>query len=314
MLEKSTRGIGLIFVFILLCVGFFLPKSASADTLYPQIKDLHRKDSLYAQAISDVNEYYRKTAVGEAIPPLTIFSYRPKEEETLFTISARCNLPYETIALLNSFSSPKDAADAREILIPNIPGVFVPLTPTNELEKLMSSWRLQQEINGSKVVVRTPNEHSREFIFIPGGRFHPTERAFFLQILFRFPLSDGVVTSLYGKRKSPFTQRVHFHHGIDIAAPHGTEVYASLQGTVEELGYNSILGNYLVLSHSNDFRTIYGHLEKILVKKGTDIGTGTIIGVVGSSGLSTGPHLHFEIRRAGESWNPSEMLPARDQQ
>lgn len=310
---RGNRRFKGVRVLVFLCAVLLLTKTASADTFYPEIKNLHRKDSLYAQAISDVDEYYRKTAVGEAIPPLTLFSYRPKEEETLFTIAARCNLPYETIALLNSFSSPGEAEDAKEILIPNIPGVFVPFTPTNELEKLMSSWRLQQKSKGNRIVVRTPNGDTREFLFIPGGRFHSTERAFFLQILFRFPLSEGVVTSSYGERESPFTKRVHFHHGIDIAAPYGTEVYASLEGTVEETGYNNILGNYIVLSHSNEFHTIYGHMEKILVKEGTDIGTGTIIGVVGSTGLSTGPHLHFEIRRAGESWDPSEMLPVREQ-
>ncbi|MFO7849011.1 MAG: M23 family metallopeptidase [Spirochaetia bacterium] len=310
--ERFLRTAPITLLMLILGI-FILPLKIPADTLYSEIEDLNRDDPLYKQAVSDVDEYYRKTAVDETIPPLTIFSYRPEEEDTLFTIAARCNLPYETIALLNSFSSPEEALEASELLIPNIPGIFVPLEPINDLEKLVSAWRLQQKERGIQIVVRTPEEGPREFIFIPGERFHSTERAFFLQILFSFPLPEGVVTSLYGTRESPLTQKIHFHHGIDIAAPRGTEVYASLQGTVEETGHNSILGHYLVLSHSNDFRTIYGHLEKILVKRGTDVGTGTIIGVVGSTGLSTGPHLHFEIRRAGESWDPSEMIPVRDQ-
>ncbi len=286
---------------------------AVAETLYPEIGKLNKEDPLFRQAVADVDDYYHQSRTDGSIPPLSIFSYRPKTDDTLFTIAARFNLPYESIALLNSFSGPEDALEAEEILVPNQPGVFVPLVPQTELEKLVHSWRSRSFSEGIRIVVRTSPDTRREFIFFQGKRFHSVERAFFLQVLFRFPLPDGVVTSLYGTRRSPITNTLHFHHGIDIAAARGTEVYSSWKGRIVQTGYNELLGNYIVVAHSNGFHSIYGHLEKISVKRGTTVGTGTIIGRVGDTGLSTGPHLHFEIRKDGESWDPSEMIPVKDQ-
>jgi len=279
---------------------------------YPEIQDLNREDPLFRQAVSDIDEYYHMSRTEGKIPPLSLFSYRPKEKETLFGIAARCNIPYESIALLNSLSHPSDVLEAELILIPNQPGLFVPLEPETEIEKLVYSWRSSSFEEERRVVVRGETGERRSYIFLRGERFHSVERAFFLQVLFRFPLPEGVVTSGYGMRRSPISKRIHFHHGIDIAASSGTEVYASWNGSIEAIGYNDILGNYIVISHSNNFRSIYGHLEKIFVKRGTSVGTGTIIGSVGNTGLSTGPHLHFEIRKSGESWDPSEMIPVRD--
>ncbi len=88
-----------------------------------------------------------------------------------------------------------------------------------------------------------------------------------------------------------------FHNGIDIAAPVGTDVFASASGTVRIIDYEPVLGNYLVIEHSGGFYTIYGHLSKTLVLLNSNIKTGNVIGKVGNTGYSTGPHLHFEIRK-----------------
>jgi murein DD-endopeptidase MepM/ murein hydrolase activator NlpD len=298
----------LLLLILPLILLFCCPWPAVGESGYPQILSLNRDDPLFRQAMADIDDYYRLSAAGDAPPPFGIFSYRPAEEDTLFSLASRCNLPYESIALLNSFSGPQDIEEGKELLIPNTPGIFVPLQPRTDLEKLMVSWRQEADKKGEQIVIRSPKFGRRSLFFLSGERFHPVERAFFLQVLFRFPLPDGIISSPYGPRRSPFTDTVHFHHGIDIAAPTGTEVFASWKGEVTSIGFNTVLGRYVVISHSNGFRTIYGHLEKILVKGGTTVGTGTIIGLVGNTGISTGPHLHFEIRKSGESWDPSEMI------
>jgi murein DD-endopeptidase MepM/ murein hydrolase activator NlpD len=110
-------------------------------------------------------------------------------------------------------------------------------------------------------------------------------------------------------RKHPFTGGHTFHHGIDLAAPEGSEVKPARAGIVTEKGFDPILGNFLVIGHEGGYETVYGHLNFSTVELKMRVGSDTIIGVVGSTGLSTGPHLHFEIRQGGESRDPEIMLP-----
>src|SRR6056297_950861 len=293
----------------------FMCSSASvtwaADTIYPQIDYLNRDDPVFHQATEDISLYYKAEHTDTTPPPLAFFSYTPGKTDTLFSIAARFNLPYETIALLNGLRNPEALKNNSQLLIPNTPGLFIPETPKNDIEKLICSWRTRAPQQGAPVYV-IDGPHKKLYYFLPGERFHPLERLFFLNVLFRFPLPKGVVTSNYGLRASPFTHKQHFHHGIDIAAPQGTAVQAARGGTAVATGAGGILGRYVVLQHEGNFTTIYGHLEEIFVEKGHKIGAGAIIGTVGSTGMSTGPHLHFEIRNAGESWDPSKMLPTTE--
>lgn len=299
--KTQITGIALLFIL----AAAFLP--ADSIDAYPHIEMLHRDDPVFHQATDDISLYYRAVHTDKTPPPLTLFSYRAKAEDTLFSIAARFNLPYETIALLNGLRNPEALQPGERLLIPNTPGLFIASTPRNDIEKLILSWRTQASEEGTQVFI-IDDSAKKLYYFIPGERFHPLERLFFLNVLFRFPLPQGVVTSRYGERISPFNHKRHFHHGIDIAAPYGTEVQAARGGTVVATGNDALLGNYVVLQHEGNFTTIYGHLEESFVRTGQKINAGAIIGSVGSTGLSTGPHLHFEIRNAGESWDPSELL------
>ncbi|MFO7730430.1 MAG: M23 family metallopeptidase [Spirochaetia bacterium] len=281
------------------------------DSIYPKIERLHRDDPMFRQVTDDISRYYRAVHTDNPPPALNLFTYTPSTEDTLFSIAARFNLPYETIALLNGLRNPEMLRSTEKILIPNNPGIFIADKPKNDIEKLMHAWRVQAPELGTVVYV-TENSHKRLYYFLRGESFHPLERLFFLNVLFRFPLPHGVISSHYGKRTNPFTHSQRFHHGIDIAAPQGTEVQAARGGTTAAVGIDPVLGNYVVLQHEGNFSTIYGHLEEIYTQTGHKHSAGAIIGTVGSTGLSTGPHLHFEIRNAGESWDPSKLLPTTD--
>jgi murein DD-endopeptidase MepM/ murein hydrolase activator NlpD len=181
------------------------------------------------------------------------------------------------------------------------------------------------------VALQTPTE-LKQFIFHPGDRFHPMERAYFLKILFRFPLPRGRITSRFGLRRDPFggdssarsggTARrdsrtgrpvgVHrFHNGIDLAAEIGTDVLAARDGTVLEVGQDQVYGKFILVSHSNGYQTLYGHLSSVEVRLNQWVNSGNIIGKVGNTGWSTGPHLHFEIRKKGKARDPVPLLPQR---
>jgi murein DD-endopeptidase MepM/ murein hydrolase activator NlpD len=116
------------------------------------------------------------------------------------------------------------------------------------------------------------------------------------------------ISSLYGNRIHPITGRRRFHDGLDIAANHGNGVYAYTDGKVVQAGWNGGYGNCVLVDHGNGLKTRYGHLSKISVRVGQRVKTGERIGAVGSTGNSTGPHLHFEVIKWGRTQNPLNYL------
>lgn len=126
-----------------------------------------------------------------------------------------------------------------------------------------------------------------------------------------YPLGSpvvGNVTSYFGKRSSPFNGRPDFHAGVDISIDRSTPVKAVADGIVIMSGYKGAYGKVIVVDHGNGFETLYGHLSQISARPGEKVCRGEIIGNVGSTGRSTGPHLHYEVRKNGEPQNPIPYL------
>ena len=114
----------------------------------------------------------------------------------------------------------------------------------------------------------------------------------------------GLITDGYGRRKDPFTGRLAFHRGLDVAARRGTPIKAPADGIVVFAGRNGGLGRTLRVSHDFGFTTVYGHLDKITVEPGDVVHRGQEIGLMGNSGRSTGSHLHYEVHVDGKAVNP----------
>ena len=119
---------------------------------------------------------------------------------------------------------------------------------------------------------------------------------------------EGEISSPYGERSHPINGEGSFHNGVDIAANSGDEVVAAEDGIVEKSTYNQYSGNFVVIRHSDGYTTSYAHLSKATVKSGDCVSRGDPIGYVGSTGISTGPHLHWEIRNNGEPVDPSKWF------
>jgi murein DD-endopeptidase len=115
---------------------------------------------------------------------------------------------------------------------------------------------------------------------------------------------EGPVTSGYGIRVHPVFNVERKHEGIDIDAEVGEPVKAAMEGTVAEVRRDEYYGNVVVIEHRDDIKTVYAHLKDVMVKEGQQIGQGDIIGLVGSTGISTGPHLHFEVWKNGRTVDP----------
>jgi murein DD-endopeptidase MepM/ murein hydrolase activator NlpD len=118
----------------------------------------------------------------------------------------------------------------------------------------------------------------------------------------------GWVTSDFGQRLDPYTADRVMHQGLDIAAPHGKEVFSPSDGTVVFAGLEGGYGNVIVIDHGYGIKTRYGHLAKILVKSGEKVKRGAKIAAVGNTGRSTGPHLHYEVRVNGIPQNPRKFI------
>lgn len=143
-------------------------------------------------------------------------------------------------------------------------------------------------------------------LFIPGGRIR------FYDYLLPVDMMRGKRTysSYFGNRRHPILRSRRFHTGVDMPRPFGTSVKASRDGRVIFADWRDGYGRLIILRHDTGFRTWYGHLSAINVEPGQKVRGGQVIGKVGSTGLSTGPHLHFEVRdRYGKALNPRKYLP-----
>jgi murein DD-endopeptidase MepM/ murein hydrolase activator NlpD len=126
------------------------------------------------------------------------------------------------------------------------------------------------------------------------------------------PLNTATFTSGYGVRSDPFRGQAAMHAGIDLAAPTGTAVYATADGMVDHASWEGGYGNMVEIEHGKGLSTRFGHLSRVLVHAGQMVHRGDLIALVGSTGRSTGPHLHYEVRIDGRAVNPVPFLQASD--
>lgn len=124
--------------------------------------------------------------------------------------------------------------------------------------------------------------------------------------------TKGYLSRGFGVKTDPFTGLRQPHWGIDLAADVGTPVYASADGTIFFTGWHHGLGKLIIINHGYGYRTHYGHLHKIKVKKGQKVERGEVIGVVGNTGYSTGPHLHYEVHSESKAVNPQDYILSQD--
>lgn len=122
---------------------------------------------------------------------------------------------------------------------------------------------------------------------------------------------QGPISSSFGPREDPFSHQLKLHKGIDIAAFEGTKVIAALPGRIVYAGYEKGYGKTVLVQHTRGIQTRYGHLGAINVKEGDLISSGDVLGVVGTTGRSTGPHLHFEVMRSGRHVDPLSQLKSK---
>lgn len=236
------------------------------------------------------------------LPELKFYSYKVKEGENFWVVLSKCSMDMDTLMTVNGLTSPFQVVPGTVLYIPNMRGVIMPGEKKREIYQILAYEKIDIRY------VRTVNKSrdlDKEFIFIPCGKISGVERSLFLCTAFLSPLREGRTSSGFGTRKDPFnSRRMEFHKGIDIACPSGSRVHASRSGRVSFCGYLDGYGNVVILEHEFGYQSYYGHLSRGLVKPGDMVKPGQLIAYSGNTGRSTGPHLHFEIRKNGRSMNP----------
>lgn len=272
-----------------------------ADATAIRIRALSNNDPVYLQHQDLLQEYLTSSTQGGDVGFPLFMRYRPRETDTLISIAARLSLPYSTIATLNRL--PSTLLPDADLLIPTQPGLFLHSIPATRIEQ-----SLHDRLSATEPALVLRGIAGSEVAMYRGEDFTPTERTRFLTVSFSDPLPRGVISSRFGPRLNPVTGNRGFHNGLDLSAPFGTPVMSAAPGVVRSITRDRLLGLLVIVDHADGYATRYAHLQEVLIQEGALISAGEVLGRVGSTGFSTGPHLHFEIRRFGTPRDPEPYI------
>ncbi len=257
---------------------------------------------------TDVFQEAEAGGVPDYVSQVTFREYTVKKGETVSGIAARSGLRnFGTLLSVNAIDNARQVSEGQMLRIPSVDGLLYTVKKDETLTGIAAAYNMSvtalldaNDLTESTLMVG-------QQLFIPGASLSSFELRKALGELFIYPIR-GRLTSPFGYRQDPFTGIKSFHSGIDLAAPSGTPVKATLDGKVAETGTNRIFGNYVIITHERGYQSLYGHLQKIHAKRGQYVTQGTVIGLVGSTGRSTGPHLHLSVYKNGKMIDPFSVL------
>ena len=235
-------------------------------------------------------------------------SYSIQKGDIIGDLAAKFGLNEDTLISINGIKNARLIQIGQVLRIPNQDGILYTVKNGDTLHQIAGKYNSDAESIQLANELFSDTAKTGSVLFIPGARLDWMERQEVNGDLFMWPTA-GYITSPYGYRRSPFGSSTRqFHSGLDIGAQRGAAVRAAMSGRVSTVGWDDVLGNYVVISHHSNYRTMYAHMSAVRVKSGAYVGTGERIGDVGSTGLSTGPHLHFTVYKNGVTVNPRTLL------
>jgi murein DD-endopeptidase MepM/ murein hydrolase activator NlpD len=305
-----------LIIIILSFLFIFFPTLTNAKSdmsgcaAFEMLKTLDLQDETIKLIRKDIRNsivIIKKGGDASSLPELTFYRYRVKGSDNFWKILSKASLNIDTLSTINAFSSPADASIGKEIYISNMRGIVHKVNLNETMKEVSGKYGIAAEYI-RKVNKITDDKITKEFIFVPSGEISNIERSLFLGVGFASPLKNSRRTSSFGRRLDPFNKRLEFHSGLDLACPVGSDVYASRKGKVEFAGNYGGYGLLVIIKHEHGYSTYYGHLKKVLIKEGDAVERGSLLALSGESGRSTGPHLHFEVRKETRPINPGILL------
>lgn len=242
---------------------------------------------------------------------LTYRTYRVQQGDMIGFIADKYDVTQDTIISVNNIRQSRLIQVGQYLKIPSMPGILYTVKQDGETPaSIAQKYEIDAQKCASVNSIKTDTELlAGVSVFVPDAELDWVTRQEINGDLFHKPLRARYwLSSPYGWRSSPFTGKRSFHSGMDMACGSGTPIYAALDGKVTATGYNDTYGNYVIISHHSGYRTLYAHMSSISCKKGNFVYTNTVIGKVGSTGMSTGPHLHFMVYKNGKTVNPASLI------
>lgn len=237
-------------------------------------------------------------------------SYRVHSGDMISVIASNFGITEDTIISVNNIRSSRLLQIGTYLKIPSIPGILYTVRKDGETSLSIAE---KYKIDNAKLcavnkVSESDSLSAGTMLFLPDAHLDWVTRQEINGDLFKKPVhARWYLSSAFGWRKSPFTGARSYHSGVDMACPQGTRIYAAMDGKVTSTGFNNTYGNYVIVTHHSGYKTLYGHMSAIAAVKNQYVTQNSVIGYVGSTGLSTGPHLHFTVFKNGKQINPQNL-------
>ena len=244
----------------------------------------------------------------ERFARLEVERYTVRPGDTLGEIALRFGLEMDTLISFNQIEDVRRLQVGDTYQIPNRDGLLYTVKRGDSIASIARAQGTTANAMLDANDLRSDIIHEGQVLFVPGARLNETELQIILGELFAWP-TRGTFTSGFGMRNDPFTGLPRFHNGIDVANAIGTPVRAASSGRVVHV--ESQIGNYgrfVIVRHPDGFQTLYAHLNTFSVRVGQSVGRGQLLGRMGNTGRSTGPHLHFSVIHNGRFVDPLRYL------
>jgi murein DD-endopeptidase MepM/ murein hydrolase activator NlpD len=235
-------------------------------------------------------------------------AYKVKKGDTVSQIAVDYSVSMDAIIASNGITNVRILREGETLRIPNMDGIPYTVKNGDSLSGISNAMGVPMEAILDANDLETDIINAGMTLFIPGARMNREDLRLALGDLFIYPVKGARLSSGFGWRNDPFTGVRRHHAAVDLSAPQGTAVVAAMEGKVAVVGYDLTYGNYIILTHPGSYQTMYAHLYAYSVKQNEQVAQGAQIGTVGSTGYSTGPHLHFAVYKNGRAVNPLDLL------
>jgi len=241
--------------------------------------------------------------------------YKVQKGDTVTGIAEKYSISVGSLVAFNQLKEAWNLRSGKVLKIPNMDGVPYTVQKGDTISKIAEKNKVPQNAILDANDIDSETIHAGTVVFLPGAKMDSGElnRAIKRPVIEKpmvYPVANRRITSGFGWREDPVrpvTGQMTFHRAVDLAGKMGDPVKAAMKGTVLHVDNNRNLGNFVILKHG-EYQSLYAHLSAVLVNKGEEVSQGQMIGKVGETGYTTGPHLHFEVFKNGNRVNPVELL------
>lgn len=287
-------------------VLFDAKNKVEINALDQMMNDFALKNSFYDE--EGFEEMAELAALFEQ--PVTFQNYKVVAGDTISGIAKKFGLSnISTLISINKIENVRYLVAGQKIKIPSRDGIIYTVKKGDTLESIVQKNNIRMETVLDVNELSSENLNIGQELFLPGVGLDSATLKNAMGEIFKLPIHSSFRwTSPYGNRIDPIKNVKSFHTGTDMACATGTPIYASMTGKVVYTGISNVFGKYVIIDHANGYKTLYAHMSKIIAVKGQTVGQNTKIGLVGSTGYSTGPHLHFTVYKNGEAIDPMTVL------